>query len=269
MHKHKISHRRHHSDPHYTSDCSPSPSGMDTMATEKCKAVHHHHHHHHHAKKHDLNSHLRDEKWNKMYRHLRRFKRAYGDCLVPQQFDDDPKLGRWVNDQRNRRDSINPAQRDRLDKLGFVWNVNEASWETMFQSLVDYRNVFGNCHVPRSLNHNHDLFKLANWIHKQRKLKNQGKLPKAKIERLESLSFTWSVNQAHWDEKFICLQRYKEEHGDTLVPARWKEDPQLGTWVVTQRSRKDTLSDERIKRLDDIGFAWHANTKNSVNTRAA
>jgi hypothetical protein len=31
----------------------------------------------------------------------------------------------------------------------------------------------------------------------------------------------------------------------------------LGSWVITQRYRKDALSVERKKRLDRIGFVWN------------
>jgi hypothetical protein len=42
------------------------------------------------------------------------------------------------------------------------------------------------------------------------------------------------------------------------VPLRWAENKQLGRWVGSQRSkyRKGKLSEDRIKRLEDIGFVW-------------
>ena len=42
-------------------------------------------------------------------------------------------------------------------------------------------------------------------------------------------------NQAKWDEIFGRLLRYKEDHGDCLVPNRYEPDPSLGAWVSTQR----------------------------------
>jgi hypothetical protein len=42
-------------------------------------------------------------------------------------------------------------------------------------------------------------------------------------------------NQAKWDDIFGRLLRYKEEHGDCLVPNRFEPDPSLGAWVSTQR----------------------------------
>ena len=56
------------------------------------------------------------------------------------------------------------------------------------------------------------------------------------------------------------LQNYKAIHGDCLVPTKYKtkEGDALGNWVGTQRMKKDTLSKERRKRLDDLGFVWGA-----------
>ena len=59
-----------------------------------------------------------------------------------------------------------------------------------------------------------------------------------------------------WDSRFNELKQYKGEHGDCNVPRR--EGP-LGTWVINQRSsyNKGTLSQERIKQLESIGFTWN------------
>lgn len=62
---------------------------------------------------------------------------------------------------------------------------------------------------------------------------------------------------------------------DCLVPKRYAEDPKLGTWVETQRVQwkklprseseqgevvtpNKRLNDERLRRLEAIGFAWSA-----------
>ena len=55
------------------------------------------------------------------------------------------------------------------------------------------------------------------------------------------------------------LQTYQQEHnGSCNVPGGYPLDPQLGTWVSTQRTayRKGLLTKERFDRLEEIGFQW-------------
>ncbi|MGR3173060.1 MAG: Helicase associated domain protein [Candidatus Scalindua sp.] len=61
-----------------------------------------------------------------------------------------------------------------------------------------------------------------------------------------------------WDIRYGELKKYKEQFGDCNVPRNWTDNKQLGTWVGTQRANYHSkiLSDDRTKRLEDIGFAW-------------
>ena len=64
-----------------------------------------------------------------------------------------------------------------------------------------------------------------------------------------------------WEFWFSLLEEYKHEFGDCLVPSRYKtaSDYSLGNWVSNVRGRKLViLTDERIRRLDEIGFIWDA-----------
>ncbi len=57
---------------------------------------------------------------------------------------------------------------------------------------------------------------------------------------------------------FARLVAYKYVHGDCNVPYDHEPDPQLVNWVNAQRAfkRRSTLSDERIARLNELGFDW-------------
>ncbi len=62
-----------------------------------------------------------------------------------------------------------------------------------------------------------------------------------------------------WEIRFQELVAYKQDHGDCLVPFRWK-NKQLGRWVLKQRElrKKDKLDAQKFKRLDELGFFWNA-----------
>ncbi|MEP2777532.1 MAG: Helicase associated domain protein [Luteolibacter sp.] len=64
--------------------------------------------------------------WDEMFGKLLDYRRIHGNCNVPQRWEEDAELGRWVNTQRihYRRGDIPDAERIRkLESIGFVWNT--------------------------------------------------------------------------------------------------------------------------------------------------
>ena len=67
-----------------------------------------------------------------------------------------------------------------------------------------------------------------------------------------------------WHRKFKALLEFREKNGHCLVPNRYNEDPQLGSWVSTQRrqyklmklNNSPPMNAERVKLLESIGFVW-------------
>jgi len=61
-----------------------------------------------------------------------------------------------------------------------------------------------------------------------------------------------------WASMFQLLIEYKDQHGNTLVPKRYNNNPQLGNWVQNQRRlhTKKELLGNRVLRLKSIGFVW-------------
>ena len=57
----------------------------------------------------------------------------------------------------------------------------------------------------------------------------------------------------NWERGFAALKKFKARKGHCRVP---EENSKLERWVRDQRFRADTLSPERKKRLDAIGFVW-------------
>lgn len=74
--------------------------------------------------------------------------------------------------------------------------------------------------------------------------------------RTEQLSNTKEVAE-QWEGGFAALQKFHKREGHCLVPTRREEFGQnLGSWVGTQRSRKESLTPDQIKRLNGLGFSW-------------
>lgn len=77
------------------------------------------------------------------------------------------------------------------------------------------------------------------------------------MERLETLGFEWDPWTALWEKMFSELVRFKDEHGHCKVPIMgWSENPELRTWVSSQRSKRGKLSPDRVERLEALGFEW-------------
>jgi hypothetical protein len=57
---------------------------------------------------------------------------------------------------------------------------------------------------------------------------------------------------------YSLLRGYVEHNGDTSVSRKHTtpEGHKLGSWVGNQRNTKESLSRERIKQLNDLGFVW-------------
>ena len=62
--------------------------------------------------------------WEFWYDLLEEFKAREGNCRVLQGHkEDDFKLGSWVRTQRRNKETLTPERKQRLDALGFVWEV--------------------------------------------------------------------------------------------------------------------------------------------------
>ena len=85
-----------------------------------------------------------DANWLLHYNKLVVYKDTNGDVRVLQ----GNKLGKWVNNQRRRKDKLSDEKIALLDKLGFVWNVFDANWLDHYYELVAYKLTEGNVNVP-------------------------------------------------------------------------------------------------------------------------
>lgn len=71
--------------------------------------------------------------------------------------------------------------------------------------------------------------------------------------------------QGAWRERFQQLEDFRQEHGHCSVPKRYQPNKPLANWVSKQRQEyrkfcqgeKASISKERIKALDQIGFCWN------------
>jgi hypothetical protein len=188
--------------------------------------------------------------WEEHFQLLVQYKVQHGDCNVPQKYQQESKLGQWVNIQRKRKDKLSNEQRAKLDELGFAWSVKR-TWEESFHLLVQYKEQHGDCNVSTRYDQDPTL---GNWVAHQRNKKDR--LTDEQRAKLDDLEFSWSSYSTWWEENFQSLVRYKEQHGDCNVSQNSKQDRILANWVMTQRRKKDKLTNEQCAKLNDLGFTW-------------
>lgn len=203
-------------------------------------------------------------RWPEMLAALLEYKKAHGDCRVPQKWKHNKALASWVADQRAAYQSgrLNTEHQFVLENLGFDWDPIATRWETMFEQLVEYKKRFGDTNVHSN---DREYFKLGNWVKMQRRDKKIGRpISRVRLVRLEELGFTWRlVEPTAWEKMFSLLTDFKSRHGHCNVPQRFPENIRFGRWVNTQRMKfkNGKLGMEKQRRLEVLGFSW--NTKAS------
>ena len=196
------------------------------------------------------------ESWYEFYGRLIKYKEREQNCNVPRDhIEDDIKLGRWVSNQRSRKEILTDDRLHRLNKLGFIWDSFNYKWENGFNYLSNFVKREGNCSVAKD--HIEDGFNLGTWINHLRN-KNIATDENQKT-RLKALGFVWEIHNERWEKGFNALVNFKQREGNLLVPVKHKEgNYELGKWVNRQRTYKLKLSNDQLNRLDEIGFVWNA-----------
>jgi hypothetical protein len=213
--------------------------------------------------------------WEDHFNDLANYRIIQGHCNVPQYCSENSKLAAWVRKQRcqyrlHLKGESSPMTNFRiqeLERLGFEWDNQCATWEARLSELAEYRKIHGHCNVPQRCS---EYFKLANWVAYQRRqykenLKgNRSYMTISRIQEMESLGFDWGVCATAWEERLSELAEYRIIHGHCKVPRSYSENAKLATWVGTQRTHyrlhvageKSSMTTLRIQQLESIGFEW-------------
>lgn len=208
-----------------------------------------------------------DSSWDEYYRSLCIYKEFYGNIDVPRRYTDANHLylGRWLERQKSfyREGQLPHEQVQKLEVLGCKWDRDlDRRFESMFQLLCDYKEKYGNVNVPPKFKTAQGE-SLGNWCSNLRARYRLGKIDEDRVRRLDEIGFIWQPYMSNWDECYAYAKAYYETNGDLKVPKRYmcEDGYKLGLWIYTQRrvregAVKGNISEEQIKRLDEIGMEW-------------
>jgi hypothetical protein len=196
-----------------------------------------------------------EDNWEENFVALKSFQEREGHCRVPQPRGGGNKLGVWVGTQRLRMKAkkLAPERVAKLKSIGFIWDKQEDEWEAKFAALSSFQKKEGHCRVDRGL-----IFrgiKLGVWIRNLRLKK--AFLTAGQIRRLNSLGFSWDPLGEQWEQAYAELLSFHKREGHCrVVNTHLSNGLRLGRWVSTQRAIKKSLTPEKVRRLNSLGFTW-------------
>ena len=205
------------------------------------------------------------------YRDLVAFKNEFGHCKVPSNYENNPSLGSWCRTMRSYYNNIrlSPDRIERLEKIGFVWNVTNEKFEERYRELLAFKKEFGHDKVPTGRLYANNP-SLGRWCQRMRYLYSSthpgiNRLSPDRIARLEEIGFKWKINETLFEQRCHDLQAFKKEFGHCKVPSKYAVNQLLATFCTntrhaynTTRPGKNRLSPDQIKQLEETGFKWNA-----------
>jgi hypothetical protein len=173
--------------------------------------------------------------WHQQYMQLAEFKRKNGHCMVPQNYEQDASLGRWVSKQRNiyKNDKMRLDRKIILDEIGFAWRgIRQDSsflhplratteydklWNMQCKKLVEFKRKNGHCKVPSRYEQDKSL---GQWVNKQRHFHINDEIRLDRKRILDEIGFAWNDEDAHsnnrkiWHHQHEKLVEFKRNHGN-------------------------------------------------------
>ena len=143
-----------------------------------------------------------------------------------------------------------------LEELGFEWDPIDLVWSNKFKELIEYKELHGNCDVPRHYSANKPL---ATWVNSQRAYYRSERLSPSRIASLEEIGFSWDPHESFWGFMFDQLIIFKKEYNHCNVPHGFPTNVALGNWVLRQRQlfSKGNLNSEKLQMLKEVGFDFN------------
>ena len=205
-----------------------------------------------------------EDKFEKFYTELCKYKDEYGDCNAPQDFitESDYRLGEYLNKVRQGQYVKDfPRRKQRLDELGVTWHPQEErrekTWEQIKYELLEFYNNNKHTNVPLST----DLGKIVGHIRTRQDFVKDNP---ERLEFLKSIKFSWNIRVDHeeesWLEFWTHIEKFYQDNGHSNVPNVFKckeDDYPLGSRCNSIRNANQFMNDNKKKqRLEEIGFSW-------------
>ena len=210
---------------------------------------------------------LADRSWARHFAAAQRYYMENGDLNVPAKYKtaDGIGLGQWLCTLRTwEKAGAHPKyltfeRKAQLDKIGMIWDKADRLWERNYRAACAYYEAHGNLDVPGNYA-DADGIRLGAWIGRMR-TRRAPALTEEQILRLDAIGMIWKKRtDQSWERGFAAAEAYARTFKNLLVPVSYvsEDGVKLGAWIQRQRNacKKQTLSSERMMRLNAIGMVW-------------
>jgi len=174
-------------------------------------------------------------------------------------------LGKWCAAQRTwykgqtKNNSDYPKERkEKLDSIGFPWELRDESWDDKFQKVKEYFTANNTNFLPTSIDGKTNV--LYTWLVNQKVSFKKGKLEIEKIEKLKEVGIDFEDgvmvkrSRKSWDENFIELKNQIEKGTFKSI----SEDGKISNiynWLNNQiaKYKAGNLEQDKVEKLKSLG----------------
>jgi len=228
----------------------------------------------------DLDSTLRESKFEARFGELKEFQEAHGHCVVPTIYAANQKLSNWVQTQKRQYKLLKEGKKSQMSEekckllkdAGFEFEVSKErkseitkqmnkSWNEFFAELEQYKERYGQISAIKQRKKK----SLREWCDEQRvqqakkKWGKESGLTDERILKLTKLGFDWQetdVPSKGWDDYFCDWLSCFIKHSS------YDNNHDLKQWVDTQQNEfnkftkgiPSLLNSSQIRKLKDGNF---------------
>ena len=186
-----------------------------------------------------------DIRWEQGYALAATYAQEHGNLDVPRNYKttDGKMLGHWLQNQEQayEQKKLSADQIVRLERIGMYWgNRNDRQWNEVYQTAKRYFETQGNLNVPVAYI-SPEGYALGKWVRRQRYAyqnpeKSNSILSPERVALLDAIGMQWDKPNP-WQHRCELAQKYKQEHGNLEIPAKYKtaDGIWLGKWLYEQK----------------------------------